>query len=231
MSDLRTRLRRRAGTIMVGGAGLLLAASVGTLALPMLGGNSAAAEADAQEAIAELRTQADEAEDELATKHEQLLAKLPGADVERVARDRATGRGLLLTLTGTSSSTRSVAETQALLDARYKVLGPDSRALTEFVPEWMSATGAAQGSGTVYRISDLSIDVGGISGLDYSYVGVARLDPVVLDEDEAGPSEFVLLSFSTAQDGTVTRLDVYRTETKSRDALLDEGSDKKRTGG
>jgi hypothetical protein len=60
-----------------------------------------------------------------------------------------------------------------------------------------------------------------VLGLNYSYTGVARLDPVRVgpDQNSAAKSEFVVFTYSTSQDGTVTSLDAYRASSKTRDAL------------
>ncbi|MFD4681263.1 hypothetical protein [Streptomyces sp. NPDC058461] len=163
----------------------------------------------------------DDARAKLATQHTALLVQLPGVDIERVNRDRATGRSLLLSLTDSSASTRTVKEQQVLLDASYGVLDHKSRVRTEFVPEWMTATGATKGAGTTYTLADLDIDVSRTQGLNYSYTGVAPFDPVRVgpDRNSAAKSEFVVFTYATSQDGTTTSLNAYRSSRKTRDAL------------
>ncbi|MFD8609386.1 hypothetical protein ACFV09_10945 [Streptomyces sp. NPDC059631] len=107
--------------------------------------------------------------------------------------------------------------------------------LTEFVPEWISATGATKGAGTTYTLADLDIVVSRVQSLNYSYAEVVRLDPVRvgLDRNSAAKSEFVFFTYSASQDGTVTSLDAYRVSSKTRDALAaarEERSSLKPTG-
>lgn len=140
-------------------------------------------------------------------------------DAERADRDRATARSVLLSLTDSSASSRTVRETQVALDARYGFLGNSSRSLTEFIPEWMAATGAGQGAGTAYQLADFDADVIAVKGLDYAYAGVARLDPVSVDGKPTAKSEYVVFTFATGQDGTVASFEAYRASARTRDQL------------
>ena len=220
IDDVKRWIRARAGKVLVCSTGALLALSLALLGTSLLGDGTADAEAQADELIVSLEEDLQTAQTELRTQHETLLSQLPGMDVERVSRDRATARSVLLSLTASSSSSRGVAQTQAHIDARYEFLSPDSRALTEFIPEWMAATGSGQGAGTTYRLALLDIDVSGVQGLDYSYVGVARLDPVSVDGETTGKSEYVIFTYATGQDGSVASFEAYRASSRSRDALV-----------
>ncbi|MEU9267164.1 hypothetical protein AB0E04_17170 [Streptomyces sp. NPDC048251] len=218
---MKDKLRQHAGKILLGGTGALLALSVITLGASLLSDGPAASDTQADAVVHKLESNLGDAQAKLATQHTALLVQLPGMDIERVNRDRATGRSLLLSLTDSSASTRTVKEQQVLLDACYGFLDHKSRVLTEFVPEWMTATGATKGAGTTYTLADLDIDVSRVQGLNYSYTGVARLDPVRVgpDQNSAAKSEFVVFTYATSQDGTVTSLDAYRASSKARDAL------------
>ncbi|MEV7867529.1 hypothetical protein AB0P17_15815 [Streptomyces sp. NPDC088124] len=218
---IKDRLHQHSGKILLGGTGALLALSVFTLASDLLSNGPAATDTQADALVQKLEGNLDDAKTKLAAQHAALLAQVPGMDIERVNRDRATGRSLLLSLTGSSTSTRSVKEQQVLLDARHGFLDHESRVLTEFVPEWMTATGATKNAGATYTLGDLDIDVSRVRGLNYSYTGVAQLDPVRVgpDQNSAARGEFAVFTYSTSQDRTVTLLDVYLASTKIRDAL------------
>ncbi|MFG2684024.1 hypothetical protein [Streptomyces sp. NPDC048392] len=219
--EIKDRLRPHAGKILLGGTGALLALSVVTLGASLLSDGPAASDTQADAVVHKLEGDLGDAQAKLAAQHTALLAQLPGMDVERVNRDRATGRSLLLSLTDSSASTRTVKKQQVLLDARYGFLDHKSRVLTEFVPDWMTASGATKGAGMTYTLADLDIDVSRVQGLNYSYTGVARLDPVRVgpDQNSAAKSEFVVFTYATSQDGTVTSLDTYRASSQTRDAL------------
>ncbi|MFC9756690.1 hypothetical protein [Streptomyces sp. NPDC056921] len=221
IKKIKDRLRQHAGKLLIGGTGALLAFSVLTLGSSLVGEDSAASDTKADALVQRLEGDLGNARARLERRHAALLAQLPGVDVERVDRDTVTGRSLLLSLTGSSASTRTVKEQQALLDALYSFLDHESRVLTEFVPEWMTATGATQGSGTTYTLAYFDIDVSCVQALNYSYTGVARLDPVRVgpDRNSTAKSEFVVFAYATSQDGTVTLLDAYRASRRTRDAL------------
>ncbi|MFJ4316669.1 hypothetical protein ACIP46_15445 [Streptomyces lavendulae] len=225
--EINDKLRLHAGRILLGGTGALLALSVVTLGARLLSDGSAVPDIQDNAVVQNLEGNLSDARTEFAARHTALLAQLPGVDIERVNRDRTTGRSLLLGLTDSSASSRTVKEQQALLDARYGFLDHESRVLTEFVPEWMTATGATKGAGTTYALADLDVQVSRVQGLNYSYTGVARLDPVRVgtDQSSAAKSEFVVFTYSTSQDGTATSLDAYRASAKTRDALVGAGEE------
>ncbi|MFE1409550.1 hypothetical protein ACFW6F_01830 [Streptomyces sp. NPDC058746] len=226
--EINDKLRLHAGRILLGGTGALLALSVVTLGAGLLSDGPAVSDIQDNAVVQKLEGDLNDARTELAARHTALLAQLPGVDIERVNRDRTTGRSLLLGLTDSSASSRTVKEQQALLDARYGFLDHESRVLTEFVPEWMTATGATKGAGTTYALADLDVHVSRVQGLNYSYTGVARLDPVRVgpDRGSTAKSEFVVLTYSTSQDGTTTSLDAYRASAKTRDALVGAGEER-----
>ncbi|MEU9167894.1 hypothetical protein AB0D34_08870 [Streptomyces sp. NPDC048420] len=219
--EIKDKLRQHAGKFLLGGTGALLALSLVTLGAGLLSDGPAAPDTQADAVVHKLEGNLGDARAKLATQHTALLVQLPGVDIERVNRDRASGRSLLLSLIDSSASTRTVKEQQVLLDARYGFLDHMSRVLTAFVPEWMTATGATRGAGTTYTLADLDIDVSRVQGLNYAYTGVARLDPVRVgpDQNSAAKSEFVVFTYATSQDGTATSLDAYRASRKTLDAL------------
>ncbi|MFE4334027.1 hypothetical protein ACFRQM_32830 [Streptomyces sp. NPDC056831] len=223
--EIKDRLRQHAGKLLIGGTGALFVLSVLTLGSSLVGDGSAASDTKADQLVHKLEGDLDDAQAKLEMRHAALLAQLPGVDVERVDRETVTGRSLVLSLIDSSASIRTVKEQQALLDARYGFLDHESRVLTEFVPEWMTATGATQGSGTTYTLADLDIDVSRVQGLNYSYTGVVRLDPVRVgpDRNSTAQSEFVVFTYATSQDGTVTSLDAYRASSRTRDTLAAAG--------
>ncbi|MFD7668103.1 hypothetical protein [Streptomyces sp. NPDC059788] len=225
--EIKDRLRQHAGKVLLGGTGALLTLSAVTLGASLLSDRPAASDPQAKAVARNLEGKLSDARAKLATQHAALLAQLPGMDIERVNRDRTTGRSLLLSLTDSSASLRTVKEQQVLLDARYAFLDHVSRVLTEFVPEWMTATGATKGAGTTYTLADLDIDVSRVQGLNYAYTGVARLDPVRIGpkQTSATKSEFVVFTYSTSQGGAVTSLDACRASSKTRDALAAANDD------
>lgn len=62
-----------------------------------------------------------------------------------------------------------------------------------------------------------------MKGLDYSYIGVARLDPVSADGKSKAKakakSEYVVFTFATGQDCTVASFEAYRASGRTRDQL------------
>jgi hypothetical protein len=225
IEDAKDWVRERAGKVLVCSTGTLLALSLIPLGSALLGNGSADAEAKADQLIVELQGDLETAENELKATHARLLADLPGLDAERADRDRVTARSVLLSLIGPSSSTRGLAETQASLDARYEFLSTTSRVLTEFIPEWMAATGSGHGSGTTYRLVTLGIDVTEVRGLDYSYAGVARFDPVTADGESTAKREYVIFTFRTRQDCSVSAFEAYRASSRTRDLLVAQKPD------
>lgn len=224
--DFRTTVLRHAKAITLIGTSALLALSLFALAGSVFGDDQASADEQAHQLISSLKGDLSTAQDDLDSAHDTVMSDLSGVDVERADRDRSTGRSILLSLIDSSASMRTVKQEQLFLDARYDFFDEDSRTLTEFLPAWMAATGASHGVGTTYMIADLQIDVRDVSGLDYSYIGVARLDPVRTEGASAGKSEFVVFTYATTQDGTVTDLQAQRLSSRSRDALvkaMDEG--------
>lgn len=171
-------------------------------------------EAHAQEVAGvkvELEQDRTEAQETLETEHRQLLDDLGGVDAKRVQRDHGLARDFVLMLAASSSTSRAVADQQASLDARYEVLDGDSRVLTEFLPEWMAST-----QGRQLTLSEIEAEVSGVQGLDYSYTVLARLDPV----GDQGQTQYLFLTLSTAQDGTITAVEAYRVSNESRDELV-----------
>ncbi|MEU6263733.1 hypothetical protein [Saccharopolyspora shandongensis] len=220
IDDAKDWLRDHAGKVLVCSTGALLALSLFSMGTSLVGDGPAKAEAQAEKLVVQLKNDLGTAQDGLKAKHEKLLMDLPSVEIERADRDAVTGRSILLSFTDFSGSSRDVKQTQALLDARYEFVGPTSRALTEFIPEWMDGTGSSQGVGATYTLRELTIDVSGVQGLDYFYVGVARLDPVAASGSSTAKSEYVVFGFSTERDGTVTSFEAYRASSRTRDVLV-----------
>lgn len=212
--DLGAWMKKRANTVFLSICAGLLALSVASLVMALSPGDQASSAEQAAGIKAGLVEDKEGAEGELAARHSELLAELGGIDADRIKRDRRVIRAFVLSLAEAPTSSRSVRDEQISLDARWDVLGPDSRTLTEFVPEWM-----ATGEGQHYRLTDLDIQVAGISGLDYSYTALVRLEP---DEDGA---QFIFVTATTKQDGALTEAVAYRASNASRTGLeaADEG--------
>lgn len=225
IEDAKDWMRDQAGKIVVCTTGALMALSLVLLGSALAGNGTEDPEARADQIIAQLRDDLEAAQADLDVEHARLLADLPGMDPERAERDRISARSVLLSLTGSSASSRSVEETQAALDARYEFLGPSSRVLAEFLPEWMAATGSDQRLGTTYRLARLEVDVTGVKALDYSYAGVARLAPVSAEGDSTAKSEHVVFTYATRQDGSMSSFEAYRASSRTRDRLLGKEPD------
>ena len=205
---LKDWLRNHAGKTFIGATGGALAFSLFWLGGTILGDGPTGAQAASQQSRIALEKRAESAEAELRTSHEKLLADLPGISVDRVRRDQAAGRSVLLNLVDVASSDRDLKAVQAELDARYDFLDNGSRTLTEFLPQWTTSTKGADGRPVIYALSSLTIDPSGVQALDYSYVGLARLDPVQLDDpSDAALPQFVVLQYRTTQDGTLSGLE------------------------
>jgi hypothetical protein len=208
--DLGAWMKKRANTVFLGICAGLLALSVASLVMALGPGDQASSAEQAAGIKAGLVEDKDGAEAVLEARHSELLAELGGTDADRIKRDRTVIRTFVLSLAEAPASSRSVRDEQISLDARWDVLGPDSRTLTEFLPEWM-----ATGEGRHYRLTDLDIQVAGISSLDYSYTALARLEP---NEDSDG-AQFVFLTATTKQDGALTEAVAYRASNASRAEL------------
>ncbi len=222
-------LREHAGKVLVIGTALLLTLSVVSLAGSLTADGAAEADAQADALISDLSADRDEANQALWDTHLELVSSLPGVDIERVNRDAEPGRSVLLSFVDASASTRDVRATQQLLDERYAFLDSGSRALSDFIPEWMAATGSSGGPGTAYEIGELTIDVISVRSLDYRYVGIARLDPIALDDASTTKSEYLVFAYGTDQDGSITDFDIYRTSSRSRDALQAQAQPEEQT--
>lgn len=203
--DLGAWMKKRANTVFLSICAGLLALSVASLVMALSPGNQASSAEQAAGIKAGLVEDKEGAEGELEARHSELLAELGGIDADRIKRDRRVIRAFVLSLAEAPASSRSVRDEQISLDARWDVLGPDSRTLTEFLPEWMA-------TGRHYRLTDLDIRVAGIGSLDYSYTALARLEP---DEDADG-AQFVFLTVTTKQDGALTEAVAYRASNASR---------------
>jgi hypothetical protein len=220
-------IRTHANKLMIGGAAVLLVGSVLTLGAALTTDGTAAAEAEADVLITQLEKDLEKADATLAEQHQKLSGQISGADAQRVVTDTALGRTAILSLVEPAGSSRTLHASQLLLDKRYDALDQNSRVLSGFLPTWYAATGAGQGNGAAYELTTFDVDVTQITGLDYSYVSVARLDRV--EPDGAGRSEYVLFTFSTNSDGEITAMDAYRASSATRDAFVAATADEAET--
>ena len=210
-------MRRYAGKALVGTMGVLLVGSLAVLGGSLTDTGPTLAQAQAGQEVTQLEADLVTAQSALQAEHDVLLNSLPGVNVERIRRDQATGRALLLGLTDASASTRTIDETRAVLDARYEVFDAQSQALSVFLPDWVKAT---RGAGTAYTLAELDIDLSDTQARGYSYVGLARLDSVSASGGLAVDTQYVVLIYSTeASDGTVISLEAHRLSDRSREAL------------
>lgn len=222
MSRIKTWARARLRPLFLGVCVTLLVLGIAGVVITSASGGSEVDPEQIEAAKQELVTERDQAQGDLETAHQTLLNDLGGVDVERTARDRALVRGLVLELTATSISSRTIHQEQIAFDARYEALGPTSSTLTEFLPEWMATT-----EGTTYSLASLQVDVAAVSGLDYRYTAIARLDPVA----EGDKAQYVFLTISTSPDAEITEIGASRMDNRSRDALVaqEDGSDETET--
>lgn len=224
ITTIRDRLVEHSGRLLVGAGALFLGFALLVLATSVTGQDQEEVDAEAETVIAGLEEDRDTARADLRSEHESLLDELPGVDHERVERDEGRARSLVLSLTRTSASTGSTSDIAAELATRHEILDADSQVLTTFLPEWLSTTRDDSGDGRTYRLSEIDTQVTGRSNLTYSYVTLARLDPVALSEQPAdkGHSELILLTFSTSENGDVTRVQANRISSESRNDLLEQ---------
>lgn len=202
---------------VAGGVLVLGLFSLVTTALGTAGGEQSEIDALKQDIQAEI----DVASDQLDEDYTTLVREMGGVDIERVDRDRAAGRELMLSLSGTSASRLDLAHQQALLKERFGFLEDDSQVLASFLPEWLNATSGNGQEPVVYEMSSLDTQVVNISGLKYGYFSIARLDPVTADGEQAeAETEFLMVRYSTEQNGQITSVDAWRAAPATRDALL-----------
>ncbi|QWF85662.1 hypothetical protein [Amycolatopsis sp. CA-230715] len=211
-------LRDHASAVVVCGTGALLAVSLWSLGTALTDSGPANADAELPSMITTLNRDLGTARDRLRAKTDTLSHEVSQVDLQRIERDRAASRAVLLSLVDSSVSSRGVRRTQAALDARYPFL--TTSVLTQFVPDWMAATGAAHGVGTAYRLASFDVTVNAVRGADYSYIGLARLDPVAPRPGNPFTSEYLLVGAGTHQDGTVSAFEVCRASAATRDSLL-----------
>lgn len=178
---------------------------------------------DVADGIDDLRGELTSQQESLASDLVTLNRDISSVDVERVNRDSEQGHELMLALTGTSGSQLGVGAAQKSLSTRFDAFDEKSQALTEFLPEWISAT--ASDGPAVYQLGSMDTRLTRVAGLDYSYTATARLDPVSADgedgEKDERPSEIVLLRFSTTSDGALKGVEAWRISSDSRNALLE----------
>lgn len=221
IDDLREKVSTHKGATLCAVTGFTL-----VLSAAFMGGQLSDddGQGQAEQMVSQLQDDKTSAQKTLDDKHAKLLEDLPNADAKRAAGDEKKGRTILSDLVSSSSSSRDVSHQQRFLDAKYDAFDEDSRALTSFVPDWMSATDGANGVGTTYEIKDYRSDVATIRSLDYSYVATAQLMPLGDENDQAEP-QYVILTYSTDKQGHITSIDAYRASDDARDALFPKGED------
>lgn len=224
MDDLRQRLSRQAGLIAIGGSAALLVFALLALAMSLSGADQAEVDRQAQTALKDLEGDLEESRSDLRSEHEDLLGDLSGVDHERVTRDSRAARSMVLSLTGTSATTSSREQVVAALTTRYDFLDGDSQVVRAFLPEWLSATAAESGNGRTYQLKDVDTELVERSNRNYTYVTIAHLDPVSgvsgSEPEDEGRSEFVTLTMTTTEDGTVTDVEAYLVSSRARNELI-----------
>lgn len=211
--------RRNASRLLVGGASLICAVGVMVFVISMLNQGQTTLPSEGEQLKVQLSEQASAAEAQRTAAHKSLLDDLDVLDLERVATDTATSRELVLALAGTSASSLPHDQLPAVLAAQHPLLAVDSQPVTGFLPEWLAAT-TPRGPQT-YTLTSFEVEVTAVEDLDYSYLGLARLDPVLVDGAEAGAPQFIAVTVRTDTDGAITGFQAYRASDATRDNLTD----------
>lgn len=208
--DFRSKV---APLAILASCGLLIASAAGlALTATSDGGVQAMADEIAQTRT-ELTDQRDAAQKDFDTTYNELLSQLPGVDAERLSGDTATLRSAVLAVMGTSASNAD-AKTQAeVLADRYEAL---SSAGGWFLQDWLAAT-----QGTVYELADLTIEAGAVDGADYSYRGVAVMEPVTGDS----PAQILVFRAQTDADGLSAWQGARTSEADAAKLLAEEEED------
>ena len=211
--------RRHISKTAIGAAGVVFLLGASTLGLSIATSSDEAPAAQVEATKNCLRNELSAAETALQESHTTLIGQLSTVSVDRITKDAATARSLALTLASSSASTLDTRQQQAVLAARYAFLPADSPVLTQFLPEWREAT-TSQGS-TTYQLTSLDHQVTDVQGLTYSYLAVARLDPVPTSGETATerPPQFLTLICQTNAEGAVLSLEASRASDAARDAL------------
>lgn len=194
----------------------IAAGIVGLLLLVLAMGTTPTADAGALKK--ELNEELTSQQTGLTDDYNTLLHDVSSIDTDRLARDDAAGRDLALGLAATSGSGLGLGAQQASLQAQFDYLSSDSRVVTQFLPEWLSATTAAGPS--FYELGSFDVQLTRMAGLTYHYTAVAKLDPISTGGEESkADSEFVLLRYTTAADGSLDSVEASRASSDSREAL------------
>lgn len=216
--EVKDWVREHASVVLLGGSGALLVLGLLAACSSMTGGQSqASVNRQAGQLVSNLHGQVKDQQASLVKKHTDMLAGLPGLDSARVSRDQAAGRSILLAVTGSAASSRTVSATQKELIGRYGFFSKTSQAVTSFVPDWMATAGAGKGRGITYRLASTDIQASGVKGLDYSYIGTAHLVPA--GSVRSGSDQYVVFTYGTHSDGSVTWFGIDLVSPRSRDAL------------
>ena len=211
--------RRHLSKITIGAAGAAFLLGASTLGLSMATSSDEAPAAQVEATKNGLRDDLSAAETALQEKHTTLMDQLGTVSVDRLSKDAATARSLALTLASSSASTLDTRQQQAALAVHYAFLPAGSPVLTQFLPEWLQAT-TSQGL-TTYQLTSLDQQVTSVQWLTYSYLAVARLDPVPTSGENATekPPQYLTLIYQTNADGAVLSLEAFRASDAARDAL------------
>lgn len=218
----REWVRRNQGKLVLGAAGLALATGVLWLGSAVTADGAGGAAAKVTSVKQRLTADLEAAETSLTKAHEELLASLPDADVERINADTTQARSVVLTVADSSASTSELAQQQSRLDERFKFWDHRSPALTTFLPAWLENTGSLEqhgNPGTTFQLTSFKAHPVRMDGPDYGYLGVARLDPTESSASTGKKSEFLIFTFTTGLQG-ITAFDVYQASATTRDAYL-----------
>lgn len=221
----RDWVRRNQGKLVLGAAGLVLAVGVLWLGSAVTADGAGGTAAKAADVKQRLTADLEAAQKSLTKAHEELLVSLPDANVERVNADTTQARSVVLTIADSSGSNAELAQQQSRLDERFTFWNHTSPALTAFLPAWLENTGRLEQHGTpgtTFQLTSFKAHPVRMDGPDYSYLGVARLDPTESSGSSGSTgkkAEFLIFTFTTGLKG-ITGFDVYQASAATRDAYL-----------
>lgn len=228
LAELNQRMVRQGGRIVIAASVALLVFAMLVLAASLGGDDQAEVDRQAEVALSDLEDDLTTERADLRSKHADLLDDISGVDHDRVSRDSGMSRSLVLSLTGTSASTASSDQSVAAVTTRYPFLDGDSQVVQDFLPEWLSSTTSESGDGRTYRLAQIETQLIERSNRDYTYLTVARMNPVSPTRDaepeDAGRPELVTLAMTTSEDGTVTDVEAHRVSSRSRNELIKKRS-------
>jgi hypothetical protein len=222
-NDTGEWVRRNAGALVLGGAGLVLAIGALSLGSAVTADGAAGTAAKVADVKQELTAELETAQASLTSVHEELLTSLPDADVERVKADTVQARSVVLTIADSSASRAELAEQQSRLDERFTFWDHTSQALTTFLPVWLENTGPVEQRdtpGTTFQLTWIEVQPVRMAGPDYRYLGVARLDPTESSAAVGKKAELLVFTITTRPEAGITGFEVYQASAATRDAYL-----------